>query len=106
MTNDNKMLLKWGFGILAAVLLLPFVALGYTKFFAPQYEQVRREIYEESKAYNQGKVEHLGRLCRSMRLAKNEGHRSVTAAAIRTEAVTYDQSRLPNDLRDCVQEAQ
>jgi len=31
------------------------------KVFAPQYEQVRRETFEQSKAYTQGMAQHLAK---------------------------------------------
>ena len=54
-----------GICVLAIILLL---GLGWLvtgndfflfKVFAPKYEQVRRETFEQSKAYNQGMIQEL-----------------------------------------------
>ncbi len=95
----------WIFGGLA-LLAMPFVALLYTKILAPEYETVRRDVYEGSLSYNRGKVEHLNRLCFQLRTAESEGHRTALSATIRTEASTYEFDRLPNDLQGCVRQAE
>lgn len=99
---DNLKILVF---IVGGVFLAGAVALGFEMFFAPKFEQVRREVYEESLSYNRGKVEHLNRLCYKLRTAE-DGHRDALAAMIRTEAATYEMARLPADLQSCVRSAQ
>jgi hypothetical protein len=52
-----------GFGALLGILGLTWVFQGndffLTRFFAPKYEQVRRETFENSKAYRDGMVQEL-----------------------------------------------
>ncbi len=54
-----------GVGVLAVIALLgvTWLAQGNDfflyKVFAPKYEQVRRETFEQSKAYRQGMVQEL-----------------------------------------------
>lgn len=54
--------------ILAIICLMLFgwVAYGNSfflyKFFAPKQEQVRREVFEQSKAYRQGLIQELNNL--------------------------------------------
>ncbi len=98
---------KWAAFIVVALLAIsPFVTLGYQKILAPEFEKVRRDVYEESLSYNRGKVEHLNWLCRDFRLSEEEGHRSVLAATIRTEVSTYQFERLPTDLQGCARQAE
>ena len=62
------MLKNIGVGILVLVSLLLFgwAVQGSNffmyKFFAPKQEQVRREVFEQSKAYRQGMVQELQRM--------------------------------------------
>ena len=50
-------------GILVALLALGWLFTGNDfflfKVFAPKYEQVRRETFEQSKAYRQGAIQEL-----------------------------------------------
>lgn len=64
-----KDFLFWMAGIILCILV--FIALGWItsgsqffmfKFFAPKVEQVRRETFEQSKAYRQGMIQELNNL--------------------------------------------
>lgn len=54
-----------GIGVLALVVILGLTWVGQGnefflyKVFAPKYEQVRRETFEQSRAFNQGMVQEL-----------------------------------------------
>lgn len=54
--------------LIAVIFLAAMMCLGWLtqgnqffmyKFFAPKQEQVRREVFEQSKAYRQGMVQEL-----------------------------------------------
>lgn len=68
------------------------------KFFGPKYEQTRREIFEQSKAYNQGMIQEL----QSLQLDHAKGNVE-QKAAIRSIVLhryaDFDDSKLPGDLR-------
>ena len=67
------------------------------KVFAPAEEQVRRETFEESKAYRQGMVQEL----QSMRFQYEQAspeHRDALPSVILHRAADVDRSTLPPDL--------
>lgn len=97
--------------ILTVVLIIAFfVGLGFLieggdfflyRFFAPREEAVRREVFEQSKAYNDGMLQEL----RSMQMEyvqADEAHRPALAAIILHRTAGYDVEALPMDLRDFV----
>jgi hypothetical protein len=51
--------------ILIAIIILMFVleviGLGFTKFFEPKRENIRREIFENTKSYVHGKIQDLSK---------------------------------------------
>jgi hypothetical protein len=71
------------------------------KFFAPKYEQVRRETFEQSKAYNQGMIQELQNMQFEYIKADAE-HRDALASIILHRAADYDEERMPADLRDFI----
>lgn len=92
-------------GIIAAVvggILLMWVLTGNDfflyKVFAPKYEQVRRETFEQSKAYNQGMVQELQNMQFEYAKATKEQQHAL-AAIILHRAADYDERQLPPDLR-------
>lgn len=71
--------------------------LALTKIFSPAQEQVRREVFEQSKAYRQGSIQEL----RSMQfdyLQADDAHKIGLASVIRHRAADIPQEVLPPDL--------
>ena len=96
----------------AAVLVL--TGLGWVvqgndfflyKTFAPKYEQVRRETFEQSKAYNQGMVQELQNM-QFEYIKADEAHKAALASVILHRAADFNMSdsRVPSDLRQFVAE--
>ncbi len=72
------------------------------KYFGPKQEAVRREIFENSKAYNQGMIQQLER----QRIEYAKGDDSVKEAItsmILHDFADYDDSKLPSDLYQFMQ---
>jgi hypothetical protein len=98
-----------GIGLLAIVALL---ALGWLftgndlamqKVFAPAREQVRRETFEQSKAYRDGVIQEI----RSMQfeyLKADEAHKAAMGAVIRHKLAGFPVDALPSDLQQFVVE--
>ena len=71
------------------------------KFFAPRQEAVRREVFEESKAYRQGMVNEL----RGYQMAYIKGDAAQKAAMttlIIRQADQIPAEELPSDLRSFI----
>lgn len=73
------------------------VDLGFTGFFAPKYEQVRRNTFEQSKAYRQGTIQELQRM-RFEYVKADQAHKDAMASVILHMAADFDQSAIPTDL--------
>lgn len=74
------------------------------KVFAPKYEQVRRETYEQTKSYKQGLIQRLDNLC--LQVAKaDEGHKSMINDTIRQEFAEWDIADVPAYLQQCLNAA-
>ena len=75
--------------------------LAQTKFFAPKYEQVRRETFEQSKAYRQGAIQELQNMeFQYYQVGKNE--KAALASIILHRAADFQD--LPPDLRIFINE--
>ena len=74
------------------------------KVFAPQYEEVRHDVFKESQAYNDGKVTHLSKLKLDHVSADSDGHRCAIRAMALREGATANKDRLPDDLTSWLSE--
>ena len=77
--------------------------LAQQKVFAPQFEQVRRETFEQSKAFRDGVVQELYALQIDYLSAPNESKPAI-AAIIRHKSASLDYSALPHNLRTFIEE--
>ena len=99
----------FGWGALALVLLLGagWVFQGNDfflyKVFAPKYEQVRRETFEQTKSYRQGMVQELENMQLAYVKADSAGKRAM-APIILHRAADAQPSTLTPDLNSFLTE--
>jgi hypothetical protein len=93
-----------GFLVLLLALMWLFQGSDFFmyKFWAPKYENVRRQVFEQTKSYNQGMIQELQNMQFEYYQADKE-HRAALAFIILHRAADYDESRLPSDLRQFIQ---
>ncbi|OHA58498.1 MAG: hypothetical protein A2571_01845 [Candidatus Vogelbacteria bacterium RIFOXYD1_FULL_44_32] len=92
-------------GVIVLLLGVGWLAQGNDFFmyrvFAPKYEQVRRETFEQSKAYNQGMIQELQNM--QFQYVKAEpAHQKALASIILHRAADYPEESMPPDLRDFI----
>lgn len=96
-----------GLAALAGLLGLSWIfggnALLYQRVFAPEFEQVRRDTFEQSKAYRDGAVQEL-RAMQFSYLQADPAHRAGLASVIRHKAAGVPQDALPADLHAFIKE--
>lgn len=71
------------------------------KIFAPKYEQVRRETFEQTKSYNQGVAQELNKQYTEYQSASDAGKQAI-AAVVLHQVADYDVEKLPPHLRQFV----
>jgi hypothetical protein len=67
------------------------------KTFAPRYEAARRDVFEQSKAYNQGMIQELQNMQFQYVQADKE-HKAALASIILHRVADYNSEMLPPDL--------
>lgn len=93
------------FSVLVVILLGAWVVQGSEFFmyrwFAPREEQVRRETFEQSKAFNQGMIQELQNM-QFEYVQADAAHQQALGAIILHRAADYDTAKLPADLRQFI----
>ena len=103
-----KVVLVW----IASVLVVLVVLFGLAwivqgndffmyKVFAPQYEKVRRETFEQTKSYNQGMVQELENMQFQYEQADDK-HKAALGSIILHRAADFDETKLSSDLRSFI----
>ncbi len=101
----------FGYGLLVLVglLALTWVFQGNDffmfKVFAPAQEQVRRETFEQSKAYRQGVIQELDRAYQDYN-AKDatQGQKDAIASVVLHRVADFDTEALPGYLKAFVEQ--
>ena len=95
------------FALCIGVLMALLVGIGFVveggdfflyRFFAPRQEAARRQIFEESKSYNDGMTQELQAM-QFEYLRTDPEHRAALASVILHRVAGYDVGRLPPDLQ-------
>ena len=97
-------------GGLCAIILVAMLSWIFTgnsllmnKFFAPKQEQVRREVFEETKSYNQGMIQELQNMQFEYIKAKPEQQNALRSIILH-RAADYPVDKMPIDLYNFIQE--
>lgn len=76
-----------------------------TKFWSPKFQNVEREVFENTKSYNKGKVAELVKYYDEYRNAENEEDKSAIKPLVKVSFADYDASKIQEQtLRDFVRE--
>lgn len=97
-----------GFGFLLLLIViflivLGVVGLGLRSFLAPAHEAIDREVYDQSRAYQQGMAVELDDLCRQRKLSSDEMVRATLADTIRLRSARF-KGELPTHIEACLNE--
>jgi|ETNvirnome_2_300_1030623.scaffolds.fasta_scaffold00183_19 hypothetical protein len=92
--------------IVIGVLFIGGLSLGALKLFGPAEVAIKRQIFEESKSYKHGKIEHFQRLKLKYDLTENESHKNAIRQIILTESATVDTSEFPHGLQAWIRSIQ
>lgn len=96
-------------GVLVGIVALTWMVQGNDffmyKYFGPKYEQQRREIFEQSRAFNQGMVQELQNMQFNYVKATPEQKDALASIILhRSSGYNLEDSIVPGDLRSFVEQ--
>jgi hypothetical protein len=87
-------------GIIILFLVLDYSSLLWQGFVGPKRENVRREIFEKTRSYNEAKLQDLVRYRLQYLRAETEEEKEALASTIRHMFANYDDKNLTPELRE------
>ena len=72
------------------------------QYFAPKYEAVRRDTFEQTKSYQQGMIQDLRRMQEEY-ITTDKEHQGALKSLILHAAADFPDENLPADLREFLQ---
>jgi hypothetical protein len=83
---------------LAALVAVAFAAglfeLGMFQFFAPKFENVRREVFEQTQSYTHGKIQDLAKYKAEYDAAESEEDRQAIRGVILMRFAEFDETKI------------
>ncbi len=76
--------------------------LGMLKIFGVARENVKREIFEQTKSHVHGTIKNISRMRLEYKTSSDEAHRAALKEMILTETSSFDINQLPIDLQTFV----
>jgi len=100
--------MKYFFAVISFLLSIVLISWFFQgndffmyKLFAPKYEQVRRETFEQTKSYNQGMIQEL--MAYQFEYIKADpAHKTALAAIILHRSADFPLDNMPLDLRNFI----
>ena len=83
---------------LAILAGVSYVGLYHYKWFGPKFEDARREVFENTRSYNQAKMQELAKYRLEYIRATDPIEKKAIASTIRHRFAGYDRMKLPYEL--------
>jgi hypothetical protein len=84
------------FGLFALMWIVQGNDFFMYKFFAPKYEDARREVFENTQSYVEGKRQDLVKYRLEYMRAKTDEEKSALKYTIVQEFANFDETKLPD----------
>lgn len=88
------------FGI--AIIAIQYAGLENYKFFAPKYEDGRRETFEGTQSYHQGSIRDFDNLLLAYGEAKSDDEKAIIVETMRHRAAGVESSSIPPRVRTLI----
>jgi hypothetical protein len=86
-------------GIMALTFILNAMGWANFAFWAPKYEDTKRDVFENTQSYVQGKAAHLTQLRLEYESTESDNRKAALRTMILSEAANVDRTKLPTDLQ-------
>ena len=70
------------------------MGLEWTKFFAPKRENIRREVFEQTKSYTHGKIQDLAKYFEEYQNAKSDSDKNTIKSLIIMNFAEFDETKI------------
>ncbi|KKN25568.1 hypothetical protein LCGC14_0883520 [marine sediment metagenome] len=96
-----KMKFKITISIIASIVILvalafglEFLGLHWMRFFEPRRENIRREVFEQTKSYTHGKIQDLAKYYEEYQKANTIADKEAVASIIKIRFAEFDSDKI------------
>ena len=81
-------------GFLILMFILQFAGLEWFRFFQPRRENIKREVFENTKSYTQGKIQDLGKYYAEYQKAETREDKMALEGVIKMRYAEFDEKKI------------
>lgn len=81
-------------GLMVLIFVLELFGLGMFKFFEPKRENIRREVFENTKSYTHGVIQDLGKYYAEYQKAATMEEKQTIQTVVRTRFSEFDATKI------------
>jgi len=83
-------------GLIILIFALNIGGLSWKRFFDPKYENVKREVFEQTKSYTHGKIQDLAKYFEEYQKADMVDDKQAIKSIIQIRFSEFDASKINN----------
>lgn len=86
--------------ILVIIFLLQYLLIGNMSFFNPKIENTKREVYENTQSYVEGKRQAITKYYQEWKFSKSDNDKETIKQVVLQEFANFDLDKLSPTQRD------
>lgn len=99
-TRDTTgIIIFWVLFVILVTTSFSFFSLWHYGFFAPKQENIRREVFQNTRSYNEGKIHDLAKYRLEYISTKDNDSKKAIRSTVLLMFADYPKERLPLELR-------
>lgn len=84
-------------GFFALLFILGLFELGWYKFFEPKKENIRREVFENTKSFTHGKIQDLAKYYEEYQKAETQDDKEAIKNFVQFNFAEFDASKIESE---------
>jgi len=98
--RDGAKLILLGIGLVVSVLIIDYFGILWESFTGPQREEMRRDIWENTRSFKEGKQQELVRYLHQYNMSKDVLEKKAIASTVRLNFADVDTSNYQPVLKE------
>ena len=95
--NEKTKIVLVVIGVIVSAIGIKYAQIAWTKHFSPMEQDVQRQVFQETKSYNEGKIQQLAKYRLEYIQSDNMESKDAIASTVRSMFADFDTTNMPNN---------
>ena len=84
-------------GVILFAIAAKYAQIAWTKHFSPMEQDVQRQVFQETKSYNEGKLQQLAKYRLEYLQSADQDSKDAIASTVRSMFADFDTTNMPDN---------